>query len=195
MDEMIQKFDIIDIHKSWAVLDPVKLDWMNGEYIKKMEMGELHARMAKYLEEHEADFYRTHFSQKNYDFNTKILQELKSRMKRFDEFISLTQTLYDTAPLRKDLLINPKMKIETEADWISALHFVFDLLENADFSDLEILKWSILEAIAKSWKKNWQILWPLRVALSWEEFSPWAFELAFILGKETSLSRIKKYFE
>jgi glutamyl/glutaminyl-tRNA synthetase len=122
------------------VLDPIKLDWMNGEYIKKMEMGELHARLAKYLEEHEADFYRAHFSQKNYDFNTKILHELKSRMKRFDEFISLTQTLYGSAPLRKDLLVNQKMKIETEADGISALHFVLNLLENGDFSDQEKLK-------------------------------------------------------
>jgi nondiscriminating glutamyl-tRNA synthetase len=38
MDEMIAKFDITDIHKSGAVLDPIKLDWMNGEYIKRMEL-------------------------------------------------------------------------------------------------------------------------------------------------------------
>jgi len=38
MDEMISKFEITDIHKSGAVLDPVKLDWMNGEYIKRMEI-------------------------------------------------------------------------------------------------------------------------------------------------------------
>lgn len=38
MDEMIAKFEITDIHKSGAVLDPIKLDWMNGEYIKRMEL-------------------------------------------------------------------------------------------------------------------------------------------------------------
>jgi nondiscriminating glutamyl-tRNA synthetase len=37
MDEMIAKFEIKDIHKSGAVLDPIKLDWMNGEYIKRMD--------------------------------------------------------------------------------------------------------------------------------------------------------------
>jgi nondiscriminating glutamyl-tRNA synthetase len=36
MDEMIEKFEIADIHKAGAVLDPIKLDWMNGEYIKRM---------------------------------------------------------------------------------------------------------------------------------------------------------------
>jgi glutamyl/glutaminyl-tRNA synthetase len=33
---MIEKFEIADIHKAGAVLDPIKLDWMNGEYIKRM---------------------------------------------------------------------------------------------------------------------------------------------------------------
>ena len=194
MNEMIEKFEITDIHKAWAVLDPVKLDWMNGEYIKSMELGELHNRLAHYLGTYEVEFYRNIFSQKNYDYNTRVIAELKPRMKRFDEFISLTLSLYGDAPIRKDLLINPKMKIESEEDWLNSLQFILPLLEKADFSDIELLKWPILEAIVASGKKNGQILWPLRVALSWAEFSPWAFELAFILWKEESLRRVRKYF-
>lgn len=53
LDEMGEKFEITDIHKAGAVLDPVKLDWMNGEYIRKMETSELHTRLAHYLEEYE----------------------------------------------------------------------------------------------------------------------------------------------
>jgi hypothetical protein len=41
--------------------------------------------------------------------------------------------------------------------------------------------------------KNWQVLWPTRCALSWEKFSPWAFEMIFILWKEESIKRIEKY--
>jgi glutamyl-tRNA synthetase len=192
MKEMIEKFEITDIHKAGAVLDPVKLDWMNGEYIKNMDIGELHSRTAKYLEEYEEDFYKNTFSQKNYDFNTKILHELQTRMKRLDEYVWLTKSLYGEANIKKDLLTNPKMKIETETEAIEALRFVLPLLKTADYSNLENLKWPILEAIASSWKKNGQILWPLRVALSGEEFSPGAFELAYILGREESVKRIEK---
>ncbi len=53
MDEMIEQFEITAIHKSGAVLDPIKLDWMNGEYIKRMEISELHTRLANYLEQYE----------------------------------------------------------------------------------------------------------------------------------------------
>lgn len=195
MDEMITKFEITDIHKSGAVLDPIKLDWMNGEYIKRMELGELHMRLAKYLEEYEGEFYREIFSQKDYQFNTRITRELQTRMKRFDEFIELTKSLYNEAAIRKDLLMNPKMKIESEADWLISLEFALPLLEFADYSSLDALKAPILEAIVWAGKKNGQILWPLRVALSGEEFSPGAFELAYILGRDESVRRVKKVLE
>ena len=113
MDEMIAKFEIKDIHKSGAVLDPIKLDWMNGEYIKRMPLPELHERLAEYLKEYEPSFYENIFAKQDFTFNTKILTELQARMKRFDEFIELTKFLYGESGIRTDLLINPKMKIET----------------------------------------------------------------------------------
>ncbi len=147
---MIGKFEITDIHKSGAVLDPIKLDWMNGEYIKRMEIGELHSRLAKYLEEHEDEFYRHIFSQKDYEFNTRIIRELQTRMRRFDEYIELTRVLYGDTVVRKDLLVNPKMKIESEDDAITSLQFIFPYIENADYSSLDALKAPILSAIAES---------------------------------------------
>lgn len=181
MDEMIEKFEIKDIHKSGAVLDPVKLDWMNGEYIKRMGIGELHTRLARYLEEYEEYFYRNTFSQRDYEYNTRIIRELQTRMKKFDEYIGLTTSLYGEAKIRKDLLVNPKMKIETENEALDALRFALPLIESADYTSLDGLKTPVLEAIGASGKKNGQILWPLRIALSGEEFSPGAFELAYIL--------------
>lgn len=195
MNEMIERFQIQDIHKSGAMFDTVKLDWMNGEYIKRMEIGELHTRLARYLEQYESDFYRDVFSQKDYQFNTRIILEIQTRMKRFDEFVELTKFLYGGASIRRDLLANPKMKIETEADGLASLEFVLPILEGADYSSLDALKAPILEAIAAAGKKNGQILWPLRVALSGEEFSPGAFELAYILGRDESVTRIKKVLE
>jgi glutamyl-tRNA synthetase len=195
MDEMIEKFDIKDIHKSGAVLDPVKLDWMNGEYIKRMEIGELHERLAEYLKSYAPEFYSSTFSQKDYDFNTKIIREIQGRMKRFDEYIELTRFIYGDTWVRKDLLVNPKMKIESENEAIESLRFVLPYIENGNYTSLDTLKAPILEAIASAGKKNGQILWPLRVALSGEEFSPGSFELAYILGPSVSVARIKKYFE
>ena len=75
-------------------------------------------------------------------------------MKRFNEFVELTQSLYGEAAIRKDLLVNPKMKIETESDGLASLEFVLPLLESADYSSLDVLKVPILEAITHAEKKN-----------------------------------------
>ena len=50
---------------------------------------------------------------------------------------------------------------------------------------------SSLVSINKAEMKNGQVLWPVRCALSWEEFSLWALELVYILGLEKSIYRIK----
>lgn len=121
MDEMIEKFQLKDVHKSGAMFDMVKLDWMNGEYIKRMELTELHTKLSKYLETYEKDFYNTVFSKRDYTFNEKIIRELQTRMKRFDEYRGLTTSLYGRANVRKDLLVNTKMKIDSEKDALESI--------------------------------------------------------------------------
>ena len=66
---------------------------------------------------------------------------------------------------------------------------VLELLEGADFSTTDSIKsviWPYAEEVGKG-----EVLWPLRVALSGQERSPDPFTLAFILGKDESLSRIQ----
>jgi glutamyl/glutaminyl-tRNA synthetase len=50
----------------------------------------------------------------------------------------------------------------------------------------------MIPKIAEAGKKNGQILWPLRVALTGKEFSPGAFEMTEILGLEKAIARIEK---
>lgn len=190
MEEMIEFFQIKDIHKAGAVLDPIKLDWMNGEYIKKMPLPELHERLAKYLETYEPNFYQNIFAKQEFAFNSKILAELQVRMKRFDEYVGLTNFFYSDAAIRSDLLVSQKMKIENIDFAKESLQLVQEVLSSGDFSTMDILKEPLLAAIANAGRKNGQVLWPLRIALSGEEFSPWAFELAYILWKDETLKRV-----
>jgi nondiscriminating glutamyl-tRNA synthetase len=113
-------------------------------------------------------------------------------MKRFDEYVSLTTCLYGDSAIRTDLLMNPKMKIESVEQGMESLQFVLPLLEFTDYTSLDGLKNPIIDAIKLAERKNGQILWPLRVALSGEEFSPGAFELAYILGRDETLRRVHR---
>lgn len=148
MEEMIEKFEITDIHKSGAVLDPVKLDWMNGEYITRLTDEDLHSRLVEYLKQYDPEWYAEIFSQRNWDYNAKVIAETKLRLKRFDEFRELTECFYEDTSTRTDLLVNPKMKISSLDEVRDSLLLALATLRSIqDFSDIESIRAPLLEAI------------------------------------------------
>ena len=49
--KLVKKFKIEQVNKSGAVFDTEKLDWLNGEYIRKMKLDELTKKCAAYFKE------------------------------------------------------------------------------------------------------------------------------------------------
>ncbi|MDD3119874.1 MAG: glutamate--tRNA ligase [Candidatus Gracilibacteria bacterium] len=196
-EELINVFDLADCNKSGALFDIEKLNWMNSKYIANLETNELYTRIEEYLTKYDKDFYENIFSKSTKEFNIKILKELKTRLRYLGEYKELTTFIYGEPNARTDLLLNPKMKIDNIEIVKKGLKLALDILnsDSLDFSELDNIKDVFVEKIATEGLKNGQVLWPIRVALSGEEFSPGAFELIYILGKEKSIQRIQKIFE
>lgn len=195
LEELVEKFDIKDVHKAGAVFDIEKLNWMNGEYIKRSNINELYSKLEMYLKEYENDFYNNVFIKFDIEYNTKILKELQTRLIKFDEFIWLTTFFYNEAKIATDLLLNEKMWIINLDIAKNSLKLWLEVLRELKSDNLDEIKNLFIEKIKSLGLKNWQVLWPIRVALSWEQFSPWAFELIGILGIEKSIQRIEKNLE
>jgi len=195
LDELVERFDIKDVHKSWAIFDIEKLNWMNGEYIKRSNINELYIKLVNYLKEYENNFYSNLFSKSDKEYNTKILKELQTRLIKFDEYIGLTTFFYNDAKIVTDLLLNEKMWIINLDIAKNSLKLGLEILRGLKTSNIEEIKALFIEKIKTLGLKNWQVLWPIRVALSWEQFSPGAFELIGILGIEKSIQRIEKNLE
>ena len=69
------------------------------------------------------------------------------------------------------------------------LEKAYQLLSEADFTSVETIKaalWTYAEAVGKG-----ELLWLLRIALSGLAQSPDPFTIAYIIGKEETLARIK----
>ncbi len=116
----------------------------------------------------------------------KILKDPKTITENIAYFFSLPT--YD-----KTMLTNVKMNVD-EALAKSSIKKTLEVLETVDESNWteENLKEKLLSLIQSLNLKNGQVLWPLRVALTGQEFSPGVFEMLWALGKEESLSRLKK---
>jgi glutamyl/glutaminyl-tRNA synthetase len=75
------------------------------------------------------------------------------------------------------------------ADALPRLEKALVLLTEADFDSTLTIKealWSYAEEVGKG-----ELLWPLRTCLSGKAQSPDPFTLAFVLGKQETLSRIR----
>ena len=72
----------------------------------------------------------------------------------------------------------------------SSLIASIETLEAISDWRLEVITEALLTKVTTLGIKNGQLLWPLRAALSGQQFSPGAFELAWVLGKDQSIERI-----
>jgi len=188
-------FDLSRVNPSGALVDLEKLKSVNAQTIKNMPFEILFSRIEGFLKEYKSDFYESIFQKASHDLHEKIIKELQTRLVTLDEYPFLTHFLYtDITPNEKmvELLVNPKMKITDIKIAQDGLSLATDIMENISGDmTLEDIKNIFIEAISKNGMKNGQVLWPVRVALSGEQFSPGALELIYILGQEKTTQRLK----
>lgn len=182
LNELEQAFDIHGISKSPAVFDINKLNWMNGEYIRKMTPEQFHAVASSYyskaLRDSGIDISKV---SKLLQPRTEILTEIPAKIDFLEELPQYDIVLY----------VHKKMKTDTDNS-LTALEAVLPVLENIDRWENDTLYSTVVDLAQKLGVKNSQLLWPIRTALSGKDVTPGgATELADILGKQESLKRIR----
>ena len=50
LDELIERFDIAEVHKGGAVFDRERLEWLNGQWIRRLEPDDLVDRLRPFVE-------------------------------------------------------------------------------------------------------------------------------------------------
>lgn len=185
IEELINIFDYRNINKSPAIFDPVKLRWMNGEYIRKLSLDEFHELALPYYKQ---------VIKKDFDLK-KLSALLHSRAEVLGEIPEQVDFFDDLPEYSTDLYVHKKMK-STEETSLQNLKHLLPILEGIETWTFDVLHDEVFKVIAELGVKNGQVLWPIRTAVSGKQFTPGgAFELADILGKEESLRRIRKGIE
>ena len=183
MEQMIDRFSLTSVSKNPAVFDPVKLEWMNGVYIREMTDTQfvdatlplIAATLDREIVPREvASFQRLAPLVKE---RTKLLAEVAGQAR----FLFVAPTSYDEKSWAK-VMETPEgpVALDGATDALSSI---------ADWTTVEIdgaLR-SMLEANGLSARKGLQ---PIRVALCGSTVSPPLFESIDILGREESLARI-----
>ena len=185
LEELVKEFDYHRISKSPAVFDMVKLRWMNGEYMKKMDDEKFYEMALPYLKE---------VITRDLDFH-KIAAMVKTRIEVFPDIKDHVDFFEKVPEYETSMYVHKKMKTNEETSR-QVLKEVQPLLEaQEDFSNDALF--AMLSAYAKEHGyKVGYVMWPIRTALSGKQMTPaGATEILEVLGKEESLVRIQAAIE
>ena len=181
LEGLVEAFDYRRMNKSPAVFDPVKLRWMNGEYLKAMDFDTFYEMAEPYLRE---------CITKDYDLK-KIASLIKTRIEIFPDIreqVDFFEELpdYDTA-----MFTHKKMKTNEESS-LEVLTELLPLLEKQEDYSNDALFETLKGYVAEKGCKNGYVMWPVRTAVSGKQNTPGgATEIMEIIGKEESLRRIR----
>ena len=83
-EELIEKFSLEAVGKSAAAINPGKLDWLNAQYIKKIELDELVERVRPFIE-------AKGYSINDLNLLRKAVLSLRERVKTLVEMADLSE--------------------------------------------------------------------------------------------------------
>ncbi len=179
MDELIKSFDINKITKAGAVFDVKKLDWMNGQYIKNMEI-------ERYLNEARKWLGNVSVNEDKLD---TALMAVKTSLTTFRDVPSKLE-VFTSEPAEPDAEAKEMLELESTKLVFEAYTKKVVELQDLKVDDFKaVMKEIQLETGVKG-KNLWM---PVRIGLTGEMHGP---ELGYIveyLGKEENIKRIMSY--
>ncbi len=192
LPDLVSQFDLAKVNKAPAIFDLNKLDWLNGLYIRQMNLENLTEQLLPYWKE--AGVNAEKFAK---EYLESIAALERERLKKLSEIGERTKYFFEAPKGEnyKGILVgknsNPKA---TEAGLDKLINCLQDFYD-PDFTK-EVLEKKVKDFIADNNLSNNDVLWPMRVALTGLSASPNPFEVASVLslglGKEEVLKRLKQ---
>jgi glutamyl-tRNA synthetase len=178
-DDATQLFDLSHVNKAPAVFDPEKLLWMNGQYLMRMSADEIYPHLAPFLP-----------GDTSLEQLRAAIELSKGRGRTLKEVAAQLETyLIDDSALEYEPEAAKKhLKGEDLATRLAELHDVLASTEPFDVTTTEAALRALAESRGVSAAK---LIHPLRLALTGRGASPPIFDVAVVLGKERSLTRLK----
>lgn len=177
-EALIKEFALSRVQKSGAVFNQEKLDWLNSQHIKNLDIDDLIERILPFAKDAGWTGDR--------EFLSRVVKVEHERLKKLADFSILSGFFFRLPDYDKKLLIWQDLSLEIIAANLKILKEVLEKTPEQKFTQADLTV--ILEEAVKSNKGAF--LWPLRAALSGLKASPGPFEIMDALGKTETLSRI-----
>lgn len=183
IDELIRKFSFAHVQKSGARFDEKRLLWLNGQWIKRLDLDDLYNRCA--------NFWGEAGQTANPAYRKQVLAVIQERMKTLTDLPSLSEYFFARPTVNWGILQTSKQLSKRDhADLIDLLRIARAKLANTDFSTETAIQDSLNELLSDTNEKPVIMFGIIRFALTWAQFSPGLPETIHLLGRDETLARI-----
>jgi glutamyl-tRNA synthetase len=180
MEELVADFDLAKVGNTGGVFNIEKLNWYNKQYIKNLSNHELVERAKPWLEETGIE-------------SSELLERAvgleRERIATLAELPEAIKFVFKLPDYNSSLLVWKKSSKEEVANILPQLVEFFESLDESKWTK-ENLEVQIKSWIVEKGFSTGSVMWPMRVALSGQENSPGPFEIAEVLGKDTTVQRL-----
>ncbi len=184
-EELIEKFSLDRVQRSGARFDEQRLLWMNGQWIRRLSLDDLYNRVEKYW---------PHIAQQaDEDYKKQVLSLVQERLKTLAE-LPLMTTYFFEEPLPNLELVasNKQLKKLTSDQQAMLLQTANDELTNIHEWTPDSIQNCLNHLLEITGQKPGILFSLIRIATTWAPFSPQLNDTLALLGRDITLSRLRK---
>ena len=194
LDELAARFDLEHVQKGGAVFDRERLEWLNGQWIRRLGPDDLIARLEPFLE---AELAAGRIDRLPGPEEIRpLLPMVQERLPRLDAIGDLAGFLWvDELRLDPALLVPKRWDARTTHDGlIAARDTILAMIGAVDWEANELEPPLRALAEARGWKAG-DLFMAIRVAVTGRTATPPLFDTLVALGRERTLARLDRAIE
>ncbi len=185
IDEIIKLFDVKDVNKTGATFDLDKLSWINGQYIKDMDIDKLLPKTVAYLKDKKV--LDDKFDEAVW---ARIIKAYKERTRTLEDLVSVYRIFFSDNLEYDEKAVEKYLKKTNSKDIILKCKSAVQGLPDYGKQPIE----DAYRKLADEMKvKAAELIHPTRVAISGKTVGAGLFDMMEILGRDEVLKRLSKF--
>ena len=182
-EELVKKFDLNRVLKTGAVFAKDKLEWMNGQYVRKYDIPTLTDKLIPYLE---ARGYWSKAGDRVWLERMVLL--FRERIFTLAQFPDLAQFFFEERLEYDHEAVNEFMKDPRLKHAFKSYAALLDGLDDFGTKNVEEKSRALMKELGMTGK---EFIHPCRVAVTGRSVSPGFFDTISLLGKKKAVERLR----
>ncbi len=190
LDELVERFDLDQVNRAGAVFDRERLEWLNGQWIRRLDPDDLVERLRPFLQ---ADLDVGRIDRLPADGELRaLLPVVQERLPRLGAIGELVGFLWLDDVISDPVTLVPKRwDAATTIDGLRAAREAIAAIGDVSYEADELEPPLRALAEARGWKAG-DLFMAIRVAVTGRTATPPLFDTLVALGKERTLERLDR---